>query len=141
MTELSPAFQWPSARLMDARIVSYDEDDQTVEMTFTLPPEFAAMRGTAQGGLLAGPIDEAFGAAVYLATGGKLQLSLDITMSFLRPVTMGKISVKARAVKAGRRISFLDAELFDANGKLCVRATATSMATEWPGQPKGEGEG
>lgn len=126
---------------MGAQVVGYDEDTQTVEMAFTLPPEFAAMRGSAQGGLLAGPIDEAFGAAMYMATGGKLQLSLDLTMSFLRPVPMERITVKARAVKSGRRVAFLEAELFDHESKLCVRATATSMVTDWPGQSKVEGDG
>lgn len=133
MTEIDSLPSWPSAKLMGAEYVSYDEDTQSVEMAFTLPQEFAAMRGTVQGGLLAGPIDEAFGAAVFMATGGKLQLSLDITMSFLRPVSMERITVKARAVKAGRRVAFLEGELFDHDGKLCVRATATSMVTDWPG--------
>lgn len=141
MKELPPVFEWPSAKLVGAEIVGFDEATSTVELAFNLPPEFAAMRGTAQGGLLAGPIDEAFGAAVFLATKGKLQLSLDITLSFLRTVPMGKIIVKARAVKAGRRVSFLEGELFDKDGKLCVRSTATSMTTEWPGSTPIEGDG
>ncbi|WP_338240962.1 PaaI family thioesterase [Aurantiacibacter hainanensis] len=137
MTEINSLPSWPSAKLMGAEYLSYDEDARSVEMAFTLPDEFAAMRGTAQGGLLAGPIDEAFGAVVFMATGGKLQLSLDITMSFLRPVPMERITVKARAVKAGRRVAFLEGELFDHEGNLCVRATATSMVTEWPGAKTG----
>ena len=137
MTDLPPVLQWPSATLMGAQFVSFDEEALSVEMAFTLPPEFASMRGKVQGGLLAGPIDEAFGAAVYLATQGKLQLTLDLNLSLLRPVSVGPIRVKARAVKAGRRISFLEAELFDSEGKLCARATATSMSTDWPGQKQG----
>ncbi|WAT18968.1 PaaI family thioesterase [Aurantiacibacter sp. MUD11] len=136
---LAPA--WPSAKLMGAEFVSFDKETLTVEMAFMPPPEFATMRGKVQGGLLAGPIDEALGAAVYLATDGKLQLTLDINMSLLRPVAMERIIVKARAVKAGRRICFLEAELFDHEGKLSARATATSMVTEWPGQGKVEGDG
>ena len=136
MTEFPSALQWPSAKMMGAEFVSYDEDSMTVELAFTLPPEFAAMRGTAQGGLLAGPIDEAFGAALYLATGGKLQLTLDLNLSLLRPVPMERITVKARAVKPGRRVVFLEAELFDFEERLCARATATSMVGEWPDKAK-----
>ncbi len=132
MTELPSELQWPSAKMMGAEFVGYDEDTLTVEMAFTPPPQFAMMRGQVQGGLLAGPIDEAFGAALYMATGGKLQLTLDLNLSLLRPVAMERITVKARAVKAGRRICFLEAELFDHQGRLCARATATSMVTEWP---------
>jgi uncharacterized protein (TIGR00369 family) len=135
MTDLPPMRQWPSARLMQAEFVGFDQDTLTVEMAFTPPPEFASMRGHVQGGLLAGPMDEAMGAAVFLATQGKLQLSLDINIAFLRPVPLERLTVKARAVKAGRRVSFVEAELFDVQGRLCSRATATSMTTDWP-EPK-----
>ena len=137
MNELPPMLQWPSAKLMGAEFVSFDQESLTVEMAFTPPPGFANMRGHVQGGLLAGPVDEAMGAAVYFATQGRLQLSLQIDISFLRPVAMDRLTVKARAVKAGRRVSFVEAQLFDRGGTLCARATATSMTTEWPGQKQG----
>jgi len=126
--------QWPSAKLMDAEFVGIDEESMTVEMAFTMPPEFSNIRGSVQGGLLAGPMDEAMGAAVYMATQGKLQLTLDINLSLLRPVPLERVTVKARAVKAGRRVTFVESELFDASGRLCARATATTIPTDWPGQ-------
>ena len=135
MSDMPPMLQWPSAKLMGAQFVGFDPDTLTVEMAFLPPAGFANMRGHVQGGLLAGPMDEAMGAAVFLATQGKLQLSLDITISFLRPAPIERLTVKARAVKAGRRVSFVEAELFDAQGRLCSRATATSMTTDWP-EPK-----
>ncbi|WP_271077241.1 PaaI family thioesterase [Aurantiacibacter sp. MUD61] len=137
MTETPPILQWPSAKMMGAEFVSMDEDTLTVEMAFTPPEGFANMRGSVQGGLLAGPMDEAMGAAVFLGTKGKLQLTLDINLSLLRPVPIDRMTVKARAVKAGRRVTYVESELFDVNGKLCARATATTMTTEWPGQEKG----
>ncbi|KLI64152.1 hypothetical protein AAV99_00260 [Aurantiacibacter marinus] len=139
MTERSGILQWPSAKLMGAEFVGMDEDTMTVEMAFTMPPEFSNMRGSVQGGLLAAPMDEAMGAAVYLATQGKLQLTLDINLSLLRPVPLERITVKARAVKAGRRVTFVESELFDASGKLCARATATTIPTDWPGATKEQG--
>lgn len=137
MTDIDTLPTWPSAELLGTEYLGYDTESGTVEMAFTPPPGFATMRGQVQGGLLAGPIDEAFGAAVYLATAGKLQLTLDINLSLLRPVALKRFTVKARAVKAGRRISFLEGELFDHEGKLCARATATSMVTDWPGAKSG----
>ena len=137
MTDLPPMLQWPSARLMGAQFVAFDQDTLTAEMAFTPPPEFANMRGQVQGGLLAGPMDEAMGAAVFLATQGKLQLTLDINLSLLRPVPLGRITVKARAVKTGSRVTFIESELFDNGGNLCARATATSMTTDWPGVKPG----
>ncbi len=133
--------QWPSAKLMGAEFIGVDEESMTVEMAFTPPAEFANMRGSVQGGLLAGPMDEAMGAAVYMATQGKLQLTLDINLSLLRPVPMERITVKARAVKAGRRVTFVESELFDASDKLCARATATTIPTDWPGAGQGQKAG
>jgi len=141
MSELPTMPNWPSAQLMGAEFLGYDAESHTAEMAFTLPPGFANMRGNVQGGLLAGPLDEAMGAAVYLASGGRLQLTLDISLSLLRPVAMERITVKARAVKSGKRVTFVEGELFDHKGVLCARATATSMTTEWPGQGKVEGDG
>ena len=141
MTKLPTAPHWPSAELMGARFVAYDADTCTAEMAFTLPPSFANMRGSVQGGLLAGPLDEAMGVAIFFASEGKLQLSLDINLSLLRPVPLKPITVKARVVKSGRRITFVEGELFDHESKLCARATATSMTTDWPGRGKVEGDG
>ncbi|WP_340587011.1 PaaI family thioesterase [Erythrobacter alti] len=133
--------QWPSAKLMGAEFVSHDEADGTVEMAFIPPEGFANMRGCVQGGLLAGPMDEAMGAAVFVATNGGLQLTLDINLSLLRPVPMERMTVKARAVKTGRRVTYVESELFDVNGKLCARATATTMMTGWPGADKQQEQG
>lgn len=141
MNDLPTTPNWPSAQLMGAEFIGYDAARHVAEMAFTLPPGFANMRGHVQGGLLAGPLDEAMGAAVYLASGGKLQLTLDINLSLLRPVALGRITVKARAIKSGKRITFVEAELFDHKNDLCARATATSMTTDWPGQAKAQGDG
>ena len=140
MTEQQLTPSWPSAKLMGAEFVSFDEETLTVDMAFTPPPEFASMRGVMQGGLVAGPIDEAMGAAVFLASGGRLQLTLDINLSLLRPIAMKRMTVKARAVKSGRKVSFVEAELFDHEGQLCARATSASLMTDWPGQSKTEPE-
>lgn len=128
--------QWPSAKLMGAEFVALDEATQTVEMAFMPPPEFANVRGTVQGGLIAGFLDEVMGAAVFVAHGGALQLTLDINLSLLRPVPFERLTAKARVVKPGRRVTFVESELFDASGKLCARATATTMGTSWPGAEK-----
>lgn len=140
-SELPTTPNWPSATLMGAQFVGYDAETHTAEMAFDLPESFANMRGNVQGGLLAGPMDEAMGAAVFLASGGKLQLTLDINLALLRPVALGRIKVVARAVKSGRRVTFVESQLFDHDGTLCARATATAMTTQWPGSGETRGVG
>ncbi len=129
--------QWPSAKLMGGRFVSMDAEAGAVEMAFTAPPAFANMRGSVQGGLAAGFLDEVMGAAVYVACKGRLQLTLDINLSLLRPIPLGELTAKARVVRAGARVAFVESELFAPDGKLCARATATTLPTEWPGAKAG----
>ena len=126
---------WPTGRLLASRFVSWDAGSRTVAMAFIAPPEFANMRGSVQGGLVGGFLDEAMGAALYLGTNGKLQITLDMTISFVRPVPLGPLTATARVVKAGAKVVFLEGELFGDDGKLCARATATSLPAEWPTQP------
>jgi uncharacterized protein (TIGR00369 family) len=53
-------------------------------------------------------------------------------MSFLRAVPLETITAKGRVVKVGRRVAFLEGELFDKEGKLLARATSTAMPTPVP---------
>lgn len=135
--EQSNILQWPSVRLMGGRFVGMDAGAGTVEMAFTAPPTFANMRGTLQGGLAAGFLDEVMGAAVYFASKGRLQLTLDINLSLLRPIPLGELTAKARVVRSGTRVAFVESELFAPDGTLCARATATTMVTDWPGAKAG----
>ena len=128
--DLQQALTWPSSRLLGSEFVSWDAETGTAEMRFVAPPEFRNMRGTVQGGLVAGFLDEVLGCALWFATGGKVQLTLDLNLSLLRPVPIGKLVGKARAVRVGSRVAFLESELFSEDGTLVARATATSIPTD-----------
>ena len=125
--DLQKAMSWPSSRLLQSEFVSWDAEAGVAEMRFVAPPEFANMRGVVQGGLVAGFLDEVLGCALWFATGGKVQITLDLNLSLLSPVPVGKLTGKARSVRTGKRVIFLEGELFAENGTLAARATATCM--------------
>ena len=54
-----------------------------------------------------------------------------------RVVALERLTVKARAVKSGSRVTFVESELFDHHGELCARATATTVTTDWPDRKQG----
>lgn len=124
----------PSARLMGSRYVSFDAEAGELTMQYTPPPEFASPRGAVQGGLIAGFLDEVMGGALLAVTDDqKLPLNLDMTLSFLRMVPLETITAKGRVVRHGRRIAFLEGELYDKDGNLLATARSTALPTPVPG--------
>lgn len=125
----------PSADLMGSDYIGFDPETRTATVEYTPPPSFASPRGAVQGGLIGGFLDEVMGTALLAATDGKLlPLNLDLTMSFVGMVPLETITAKGRVVRLGRRVAFLEGELFDKEGKLLARATSTAMPTLVPGR-------
>ncbi|WP_128893222.1 PaaI family thioesterase [Erythrobacter sp. HKB08] len=125
----------PSAVLMGSSFQSWDEEHQTITVEYTPPPEFASPRGAVQGGLIAGFLDEVMGAALLASTDGEaLPLNLDMNLTFVRMVPLETITGKGKVVRAGRRVAFLEGELFDKEGNLLARATSTAIPTPVPGE-------
>jgi len=145
---------FPHSQLMGARYLGFDEQTQTITMRFCAPDSFITPRGSVQGGLVAGFLDEAMGWAFTCSSGGSHSpLMLDVSYSLLRPVPRGELVATGRVVRAGRRVLFLEAELFapaDAGAKddaragdlgevdlsamtLVARGTSTAIPTPNPG--------
>lgn len=121
----------PSSKLMQSRPISFEGETSTME--FIAPDSFKSPRGVVQGGLIGGFMDEVMGSAVMAASGGKLlPLNLDMNMSYLKPVPVGKLIGKGRVVKMGRKVVFIEGELYDEAGNLLVKSTSTAMLTEIP---------
>lgn len=137
MTNNAPNFtkrRSPSAELMGSEFVSFDADTETATVRYTPPPSFASPRGAVQGGLIGGFLDEVMGTALLASTDGELlPLNLDLNMTFCRMVPLETITAKGRVIRKGRRIAFLEGELYDKDGNLLARATSTAMPTAVPG--------
>lgn len=123
----------PHADLMDVNFASFDEDCEEITLRFTAPANFITPRGTVQGGLVAGFLDEVMGwAHVWATKHEEAPLNLDINMTLLRPVMAGPLVGKGRVIRRGRKVIFLEGELFDEAGKLLARATSTAIPTPRP---------
>ncbi len=124
----------PHTALLGSHFVSWDDVTQTATMRFTVKREMTTWRGGVQGGLVAGYLDDVMGYAYVAATGGEMApLNLDLSMSLIRLIPEGAvITGKGRVVKAGRRVVFLEGELFAEDGTLYARATSTAIPTPRP---------
>lgn len=112
---------------------SFDEEREEITLRFHAPESFITPRGSVQGGLVAGFLDEVMGwAHVWATKHEEAPLNLEISMTLVRPVKAGPLVGKGRVVRRGRRVTFLEGELFDGEGNLLARSSSTAIPTPRP---------
>jgi uncharacterized protein (TIGR00369 family) len=86
--------------------------------------------GLVHGGLACTLADSALGCAVQTTLdAGVAYTSIDITVNYLRPVTLdsGTLVASGRVVKPGRRVAAAAAEVHDGAGRLVATATSNCL--------------
>ena len=86
--------------------------------------------GTVHGGVLSTLLDTAAACAVHSTlAAGELYTTLDLTVKFLRPVTVesGLLACEGTVIQRGRRTALAQAQLTDEQGRLVAHATSTCM--------------
>lgn len=86
--------------------------------------------GSVHGGVYATLLDSAAGCAVQSALPqGMAYTSIDLTLKFLRPITIdtGKIRAVGTLLNMGRRTALAQAELRDSDDRLLAHATSSCM--------------
>jgi acyl-CoA thioesterase len=88
--------------------------------------ELKQNHGVVHGGAIASLIDTAMAFAIISVLDPQEKVTtVDLTISYLRPLTKGRITAKARVVRAGKRLFSVSAEVFDEGGKLASTALST----------------
>jgi uncharacterized protein (TIGR00369 family) len=117
----------PCGRTLGWKLVAQDGERGWVRIEFEARPEFVNPAGFIQGGFLAAMLDDTMGPAALVKSQGKwFTASIDMNVSFLAPARPGKLFAEGRVVQLGKSIGYLEAELFDAEGKLIARATSSA---------------
>ena len=133
MTDTKHALGAAHADLMGVEFESFDKEREEITLRFNAPDSFITPRGSVQGGLVAGFLDEVMGwAHVWATNQAEAPLNLEISMSLLKPVLAGPLIGKGRVVRRGRKVIFLEGELLDMDGKLLARSTSTAIPTPRP---------
>ena len=86
--------------------------------------------GSVHGGVISTMLDTAAGCAVHSTMAvGELYTSLDLTVKFLRPVTIesGLLTCEGTVIQRGRRTALAQAQLSDEAGRLVAHATSSCM--------------
>jgi acyl-CoA thioesterase len=113
-------------------VTGWEPERRLLQAAFTVRREYCHSNGTiAQGGFITAWLDAAMAHAVIHDTGHKQSVfSLEIKVSFYEKVGPGEGRVEARVIRRGKRVAFLAATLYTADGKLAAEATSTGMLTD-----------
>ena len=91
--------------------------------------------GMVHGGLVCTLAEIVDGCAVHTTLeAGFTYTSIDLSVSYLRPVTSasGALRATGRVTKPGRRVAFAEAEIVDGLGKVVATATGSCLVMEVP---------
>lgn len=81
--------------------------------------------GIAHGGAIASLIDSATAFAIISQDPGQSAVTIDLTVSFLKPLVDGRATATARVIRSGRRVAVVSAEVFDKGHNLVATALST----------------
>jgi uncharacterized protein (TIGR00369 family) len=117
----------PAAATLGLEFVEVDADHGAIELAFTATEAFTNPAGNVLGAFLAAMLFDTVGPAL-LATlePDQFQSTLQLNVSFLRPVRPGRVVGRGRVVHRDGDLAFLEASLADADGAVIATATATA---------------
>jgi uncharacterized protein (TIGR00369 family) len=108
---------------LGARVSEVEEGRARVE--FDATDEHLNPAGTVHGGVLATLVDTAMGTAVRSATDdGDVPATSQLTVTYLRPGTPGRLTVTARVRTRGEHLTVCEADV-EQDGRGLVHAVAT----------------
>lgn len=98
----------------------------TATLGLAVRKELKQNHGVIHGGAIASLIDTAMAFAIIslLAPQEKVT-TVDLTISYLRPVTAGRMTAVAKVVRSGRRLFVVSADMFCEDGTLATTALST----------------
>jgi uncharacterized protein (TIGR00369 family) len=115
--------------LMGIKIIDYSEGEATLEME--IDERFWNPMGTTHGGVFCDLADAAFGVTFFSTLNeGEAFTTINLQINFLKSIKKGKITAKARMIRRGKRIGFMECEISDSAGNLLANATSACLVIQ-----------
>ncbi len=111
-----------------------DDDPEHARVRVAMRDELRQPVGLLHGGVMSSLVESVCSRATALAVldEGMMAMGQSIGVNFISPITEGHAEVQARARHRGRTTWVWDAEVTDANGKLCALAQMTVAVRPLP---------
>ena len=114
----------PFAKLLGLELE--DIGGGTATLALNVKKRLTQNTGLVHGGAIASLIDTATAFAILSLLPPKEKVTtVDLTISYLRPVSKGRLRAVSRVLRAGRRLFVVSAEVYDEDGNLATTALST----------------
>jgi len=114
----------PFARLLGIELDEVGKGTATIGLS--IRRELTQNHGVVHGGAIASLIDTATAFAIIsMLSPVEKVTTVDLTISYLRPLTTGRMAARAKVVRSGQRLFVVSADLFDQDGNLAATALST----------------
>ena len=118
-------------------LISVDQEAGRSVSTFVAKPEFCHSEVIVQGGFLTGMIDNVMTHSLFAAVGLDIIVpTLEMKVSFLNPANAGIIRGEGEVIRRGKSTAFLEGTLFNEEGTMLVRGSATVRIIQKPPKTK-----
>ena len=118
----------PCSDTLGMHLTAVDQAAMSIEVAFQASETFANPTGAVQGGFVSAMLDEAMSTCCIIASNVTMTApTLEMKISFLRPLFPGPARVTARILKWGKSAAFMEAEVFDPEDRMVAKATATAL--------------
>ena len=99
----------PCTETLGMQLTAVDQAAMVTRFAFEARAEFANPTGAIQGGFICAMLDEAMSTAAIIASNVTMNApTLEMKISYLRPLFVGKASAEAKILKWGRSTCFID---------------------------------
>lgn len=97
-----------------------------LSLGFTPKSYFCNPMGMIHGGFIASMLDETMGSTIFAnSRGSQIGATISVSIDYIRPAKLGDLRTIGRIRKLGRTIAFVEAELYDIEGSLLAKSTAS----------------
>ncbi|MFX0063007.1 MAG: PaaI family thioesterase [Candidatus Hermodarchaeota archaeon] len=113
-------------QLMGIHIVDYSKGEAILDMN--IDERFWNPMGITHGGVFCDLADAAFGVTFFSTLNDNEGFTtVNLQINFLKSIKTGKITAKARMIRRGKRIGYMECDISDSNGNLLAKANSTCL--------------
>jgi uncharacterized protein (TIGR00369 family) len=117
----------PAMQTLGGEVREFDRDHKAALLRFTAGKSLCNPDGGIQGGFICGMLDAAMANAVFCMLGEvAIVATLEIKVSYLEIASQGELFARGTVIRNGKTVTFLEAELRDADDKLLATASSTA---------------